>query len=53
MVNVAHGQGQFLFFTPPIALGILALSFLTATIMAGAGVLTSLCAATMQPLRAY
>ena len=48
MVNVAHGEGQFLFFTPPIALGILALSFLTATIMAGAGVLTSLRAATMQ-----
>jgi len=48
IVNVAHGEGQFLFFTPPIALGILALSFLTATIMAGAGVLTSLRAATMQ-----
>jgi len=48
VVNVAHGEGQFLFFTPPIALGILALSFLTATIMAGAGVLTSLRSATMQ-----
>jgi len=48
MVNVAHGQGRFLFYTPTIALGILALSFLTATIMAGAGVLTSLRAATMQ-----
>ncbi len=48
IVNVAHGEGQFLFFTPPIALGILALSFLAATIMAGAGVLTSLRAATMQ-----
>jgi ABC-2 type transport system permease protein len=48
IVNVAHGEGQLLFFTPPIALGILALSFLTATIMAGAGVLTSMRAATMQ-----
>jgi len=48
VVNVAHGEGQFLFYTPPIALGILALSFLTATIMAGAGVLTSLRSATMQ-----
>jgi len=48
IVNVAHGEGQLLFFTPSVALGILALSFLTATIMAGAGVLTSLRAATMQ-----
>jgi len=48
VVNVAHGEGQLLFYTPPIALGILALSFLTATIMAGAGVLTSLRSATMQ-----
>ena len=48
IVNIAHGEGQLLFFTPPIALGILALSFLAATIMAGAGVLTSLRAATMQ-----
>ena len=48
VVNVAHGEGKLLFFTPPIALGILALSLLAATIMAGAGVLTSLRAATMQ-----
>lgn len=48
IVNVAHGEGQLLFYTLPIALGILALSFLTATIMAGAGVLTSLRSATMQ-----
>jgi ABC-2 type transport system permease protein len=48
IVNVVHGEGHFLFYTPPIALGILALSFLTATIMAGAGVLTSLRAATVQ-----
>jgi len=48
VVNVAHGEGQFLFFTPSVALGVLVLSFLTATIMAGAGVLTSLRSATMQ-----
>jgi len=48
IVNVAHGEGQLLFFTPSVALGVLALSFLTATIMAGAGVLTSLRAATVQ-----
>ena len=53
IVNVAHGEGQLLFFTPSVALGVLALSFLTATTMAGAGVLTSLRSATMQPLRAY
>lgn len=47
IVNVAHGEGEFLFYTPPIALGILALSLLAATIMARAGVLTSLRAATM------
>ena len=48
IVNVAHGEGELLFYTPPIALGNLALSFLAATIMAGAGVLTSLRAVTMQ-----
>jgi len=48
VVNVAHGEGEFLFFTPPIALGIFVLSFLAVTIMAGAGVLTSLRAATVQ-----
>ena len=48
IVNVAHGEGQLLLFTPSVALAVLALSFLTATIMAGAGVLTSLRAATMQ-----
>jgi ABC-2 type transport system permease protein len=48
IVNVAHGEGQLLFYTASIALGILTLSFLMATIMAGAGVLTSLRSATMQ-----
>jgi ABC-2 type transport system permease protein len=48
IVNVAHGEGEFLFFTPPIALGSLALSFLVATSMAGAGVLISQRAATVQ-----
>ena len=40
MVNAAHGEGRLLLFTTPIAVGIVTLSFLTATIMAGAGVLT-------------
>jgi ABC-2 type transport system permease protein len=48
IVNVAHGEGQLLLFTPSVALGVPILSFLTATIMAGAGVLTSLRSATMQ-----
>ena len=48
IVNVAHGEGEFLFYTPPIALGNLALSFFVATIMAGAGVLISQRAATVQ-----
>lgn len=48
IVNVAHGEGQLLFYTPPIALGNLALNFLVATSMAGAGVLISQRAATVQ-----
>ena len=47
-VNVAHWDGQLLLYTPPIALGNLALSFLVATFMAGAGVLISQRAATVQ-----
>jgi len=53
IANIAHGEGQLLLFTPSVALGVISLSFLTATIMAGAGVLASLRSATMQPLRAY
>ena len=47
-VNVAHWQGEILFFTAPIALGSLALSFLMALLTAGAGVFVSLKAATAQ-----
>jgi ABC-2 type transport system permease protein len=48
MVNVAHWEGEILFFTPPILLGSLALSFLMALLTAGAGVFVSLKAATAQ-----
>jgi len=48
VVNLAHWEGQILFFTPTIALGSLALSFLMATLTAGAGVFVSLKAATAQ-----
>ena len=47
-VNIAHGQGEFLFFTPPVALGSLALSLLMAILTAGLGVFVSLRAATSQ-----
>ena len=46
--NIAHGQGGFLFFTPPIALGSLVLSLLMAILTAGLGVFVSLRAATSQ-----
>ena len=48
VVNVAHWQGEILFFSPPIALGSLALSLLMALLTAGAGVFVSLKAATAQ-----
>ena len=48
VVNVAHWQGEILFFSPPIALGSLALSLLMATLTAGAGVFVSLKVATAQ-----
>jgi ABC-2 type transport system permease protein len=47
-VNVAHGDGGFLFFSPTVAFADLALSLLLATLAAGAGVLISLRAATVQ-----
>ncbi len=46
--NIAHGQGEFLFFTAPVALGSLALSLLMAILTAGLGVFVSLRAATSQ-----
>jgi ABC-2 type transport system permease protein len=48
VINVAHWEGHILFFTPPIALGSLALSFLMALLTAGAGIFVSLKAATAQ-----
>jgi ABC-2 type transport system permease protein len=48
VINVAHWEGEILFFTLPIALGSLALSFLMALLTAGAGVFVSLKAATAQ-----
>jgi ABC-2 type transport system permease protein len=48
VVNVAHWEGHVLFFTLPIALGSLALSFLMGLLTAGAGVFVSLKAATAQ-----
>ncbi|MEJ2208431.1 MAG: ABC transporter permease [Anaerolineae bacterium] len=48
VVNIAHWQGHILFFTLPIALGSLALSFLMALLTAGLGVFVSLKAATAQ-----
>jgi ABC-2 type transport system permease protein len=48
VVNVAHWQGEILFFSPPIALGSLAMSFLMALLTAGAGVFVSLRVATAQ-----
>ena len=48
VVNLAHGSGELLFYSPTIAGGILFLSFLSATLMAGGGVLTSLSAPSAQ-----
>lgn len=48
IVNLAHGSGEILLYSPQIAAGILFLSFLSATLMAGGGVITSLSAATAQ-----
>jgi ABC-2 type transport system permease protein len=48
IVNIAHGEGGLLFYTPTITFGILVLSFLSSTVMAGGGVLTSLRSETVQ-----
>jgi ABC-2 type transport system permease protein len=47
-INLAYGQGGLLMYPAPIGLGILALSFLIATLAAGLGVLVSLRAATVR-----
>jgi ABC-2 type transport system permease protein len=47
-VNLANWEGRVLFFSPEIGLGSLALSFIAATLTAGAGVLVSMRAKTAQ-----
>jgi ABC-2 type transport system permease protein len=47
-VNLAHGQGRLLFFTPLVGLGSLGLSLLMSLLIAGTGVLVSQRAATVQ-----
>lgn len=47
-VNIAHGRGDLLMYTPTVALADLTLSFLLATLCAGAGVLISLRSETVQ-----
>ena len=48
IVNLAHGDGGVLFYNSKITFGILALSFLSSTVMAAGGVLTSLRSETVQ-----
>jgi ABC-2 type transport system permease protein len=47
-VNILYGAGELILFTPMVALADLALSFLIATLSAGAGVLVSLRSKTTQ-----
>jgi len=47
-VNITHGHGQLLLYSPPVAIGIVGLSLLGATLAASAGVLVSLRAATVK-----
>jgi ABC-2 type transport system permease protein len=53
LVNLVHGEGHLLFFSPPIGWGSLALTFLMATLTAGAGVLASMRAQTVQQAAQY
>jgi ABC-2 type transport system permease protein len=48
VVNIAHGKGELLLFTLPITIGVITVSFLISTLMAGAGVLVSLRSETVQ-----
>jgi ABC-2 type transport system permease protein len=48
IVNIANGDGSLLLYTPTITFGILSLSFLSSTVMAAGGVLTSLRSETVQ-----
>jgi ABC-2 type transport system permease protein len=47
-VNIAHGDGELLLYTPTIAIADLVLSFLMATLFASAGVLISMRSETVQ-----
>jgi len=48
VVNFAHGGNGILIYTPAISAGIVYLSFLSASLMAGGGILTSLAATSAQ-----
>jgi ABC-2 type transport system permease protein len=47
-VNIAHGEGELILYTPIVALADLAVSFLAAVLFASAGVLISMRAKTVQ-----
>lgn len=47
-VNIAHGDGELLLYTPTVAIADLVLSFLMATLFASAGVLISMRSETVQ-----
>lgn len=47
-VNIAHGEGKLLLYTPTVAIADLALSFLLATLFSGAGILVSMRTETVQ-----
>jgi len=48
VVNLAHGQNGILLYSPSISGGIVFLSFLSASLMAGGGILTSMSASSAQ-----
>ena len=48
VLNLAHGESGILLYTPTISAGIVFLSFLSASLMAGGGILTSLAASSTQ-----
>ena len=41
VVNIAHGEGKLLIYSSDIAIGVITISFLISTTMAGGGMLTS------------
>jgi ABC-2 type transport system permease protein len=48
VVNIAHGGARILFYSPVITMGIIFLSFLSATLMSSGGILTSLSTSSAQ-----